>query len=86
MTTIGRTPEARVIEYAVEYATLRGKLNHVNARRADRRPTEDVGRLFDALVEAEMHLLTAVKHLPQCLSEDVVTNVIPGEVMKSGGE
>ena len=42
------------------------------------RCTMDAGRLFDSLALAELHLLTAVKHLPaQCLSEDVVANVIP---------
>jgi hypothetical protein len=29
----------------------------------------DAVRLFDALELAEAHLLTAVKHLPQCVSE-----------------
>jgi hypothetical protein len=51
MTAISR--EATVILWAREYATLRSKLNHVNSRgRA--RCTDDAGRLFDALAEAEM--------------------------------
>ena len=70
MTTINRvTAEMKVISAAREYANWRDMVNCVNAR-ADRRCTMDAGRLFDALAEAETHLLSAVKHLPaQCLDD-----------------